>query len=229
MVTVVVLMNPFHFDRDQQLALFVAIVALAYLAATAVHRMRTVTKLEAPVSAETNHPAVHGGPGQAAGRATDGIHIEQRSEGPNSPNIVTTGPNSPVTIEVPRPWTLTTPQRDLLVRRMAVFNVPDDEAFDLIVCNFGDPESKRLAAELVAVLRAAGWTLSGSGYGQADTDPTPEGITVRVHAGELPPPAAALARVLMEAGVITPPAHILQDPTIPAGKFRVRVGRQLLR
>jgi hypothetical protein len=106
-VAALLLFNPFHFDWKQRISLSIAILFSSYfLAHTLDLRDESARSLIVPPpnAAQQKSPNAPASPkvkNKVAGGEKSSIRIEQRSEGPNSPNVVTTGPHSPVTINPP--------------------------------------------------------------------------------------------------------------------------------
>ncbi len=120
-------------------------------------------------------------------------------------------------------WGLNAEQLLALSRKMAPF-AKLEERGDLITCVLGDPDSTRFATSLVAVFRAAGWKLPGSGFNQAVFSGTVEGVIIQLHSKE--DKAFGLLEFvtsLREAG-ITPVGQI--DDSVPSGEFRIVIGRR---
>ena len=83
--------------------------------------------------------------------------ISQRSEGANSPNVVTTGPNSPVVINPRRGWEpLTASEEDALVEALAPFS---GQPIRVVEMN-PDASSSMLARQLSVVFNRSGWGVS---------------------------------------------------------------------
>jgi hypothetical protein len=228
-------MNQFRLSWDQRLALFLAVSASAYFIATVVHRTKQPSELQSKQQALSTAPDLPPSnpittPPTAAPFRPDPPSlsfkdkavenppkkppsaIKQHSEGPNSPNIVTFGHNSPVTINQRLPaWTLNSVQQQAVSNVVRSHRSPWDGKFDVIVCNLGDAESIRMAEAFVAAFRAGGWQLPHGGYGQAISTPTPVGVSVSIPGvigvneapPELMPFLRELSGVLRATGVIT--------------------------
>jgi hypothetical protein len=98
-----------------------------------------------------------------------------------------------------------------------------------IVCIAGDPEGKTIAAEIVNVLRAAGWDSPEGGVGEATYNKEPLGLSLMVNAGQITTPSvlrpvAMLVKALADAGLMQRDGA-LADPNIPRDRIEVRIGR----
>jgi hypothetical protein len=98
-----------------------------------------------------------------------------------------------------------------------------------VVCIAGDPEGKNIAAEIVSVLRAAGWDFPEGGVGEATYNKEPIGLSLMVNAGQIMTPSvlrpvALLVKALADAGLMQRNGA-LADPNIPRDRIEVRIGR----
>ena len=98
-----------------------------------------------------------------------------------------------------------------------------------VVCIAGDPEGKNIAAEIVNVLRAAGWDSPEGGVGEATYNKEPIGLSLMVNAGQIVTPSvlrpvAMLVKALADAGLMQRDGA-LADPNIPRDRIEVRIGR----
>jgi proteasome accessory factor A len=168
--------------------------------------------------------------------------IRQRSEGPNSLNVVTFGPHSPVTItQGPQPWTLNSAQRHAVSAAVRPYSHLWDGQFDVIVCNIDDAESIRMAEAFVAAFRDGGWNLPHSGFGQAVTVPTPVGVSVTLPRAFEPAQMPAelhpflkdfypflkdFSSALRGTGVIRDLLVLNANSSLPVGQFQICIGRR---
>ena len=118
---------------------------------------------------------------------------------------------------------LTPEQRRILVDAIKPFAGTKIE----VAIQMGDKESLALAAELVSVLRDAGWDPGGaSGINQAIYSGNPSyGIQLTINendarSGHLPRGFEALARILMSLGLTKEP---FMNPGVASGKIELRV------
>ena len=98
-----------------------------------------------------------------------------------------------------------------------------------VVCIAGDPEGKSIAAEIMSVLRTAGWDLPEGGVGEATYNKEPLGLSLMVNAGQITTPSvlrpvAMLVKALADAGLMQRDGA-LADPNIPRDRIEVRIGR----
>jgi hypothetical protein len=98
-----------------------------------------------------------------------------------------------------------------------------------IVCIANDAEGKKLAGEIVTVLRAAGWDFPEGAVAEAAYTKEPTGLSVMVNAGQaLAPsmlrPTSMLVKALADAGLMQRDGA-LADPNIPRDRIEIRVGR----
>lgn len=146
--------------------------------------------------------------------------ISQSSTGANSPNIVTTGPNSPVTINAPQGWRMLTDMEVLdlgntlrqFSGQRAVIRVP----------NQGD-NRLALAQQMAAGLRDAEWDVGIETpmlWGPPEAEP-PHGI--QLHVREVTPAAEVLgsALVALFGPESIPAGH--QDDSFQAGVIEVNI------
>ncbi len=255
------MVNPLKWDRTQQAGAALALVGVALFVAGTAYRMyhpaqpMAIQTTDIPKSKEhippppvpsvsphepkpqptpqLTSPAARGNMMEKPKDSTP--NITQRSEGPNSPNVVTLGSNSPVTIvQGLPPWILSSVQQQAIAAAVRPYLSLWDGKFDVIVCNIGDPESIRMAEAFVAAFRAGGWQLPYGGYGQAMSMPAPVGISMNVPGvlgTDQPTPELQrfledLANVLRRTGVIAEPLGVGMTPQMPAGRFEIRIGRR---
>ena len=137
-------------------------------------------------------------------------------------DTVTTGPNSPVTVNTP-PQLCGLPQGQLVVlsERLAK-HATDEVKRVLITCVLGDPESAKFASDLVLAFRNAGWSLPGTGLAQAVFASPISGIRVQLAAKDANPPGLSdLVVTLREAG-IEPVGEVMSS--VNPNEFKILVG-----
>jgi hypothetical protein len=130
------------------------------------------------------------------------------------------------TINVNPEWGLTKEQLEDLTKQMAPFaqNVDEREGGDLITCVWGDPDSTRVAYNLVAAFRAAGWNLPGSGLTQAMYNSPPVGVVIKVKSRDASPPGLSQLVVILRQAGIEPFGQV--DPQVSSDQFRIVIGRK---
>jgi hypothetical protein len=240
-VTLLVMMNSFSLRWDQRAALFVGVAAFAYLISTTVHQTKQSPEVSQPGSATvpSGAPSVATPPSVMKEDLMDDNlpptkkppPVRQRSDGPNSPNIVTFGPNSPVTInQRAEPWTLSSIQQRAITEAVRPYVGLWDGKSDVIICIAGDPESTQMAEAFVAAFRAAGWQLPGGGYAQGFYSQAPVGIEVAI--APVQPDAVlmqflrGLSAALNQVGLISGAMGVRQDSAYSVGRFAVSIGRR---
>ncbi|MFH1185446.1 MAG: hypothetical protein V1755_10475 [Chloroflexota bacterium] len=176
-----------------------------------------------PLKAKISPPeAAPAGQGRKTNQLKHAPIIQQHSEAPNSPNVVTLGPNSPVMINpAPPTWGLDARFLELLSRRIAHYPQIQQER-DMINSVMGDPDSTRFAAGLVTAFRQAGWTMTGSGFSQSVFSSPIEGVLMKVkQLDPMPPVLVEVINTLREAGI---QPHGVIDDTLGPGEFEIVVG-----
>lgn len=158
-------------------------------------------------------------------------NVTQHSTGPNSPNIATFGPNSPVTVHQGRaPWTLSSHQILAFADAIRPYRDLWDGKFDVVICVMGDPESTRMAESVVTAFRTAGWELPHGGYAQGMFAPVPVGVGMTVNGdtptGRLLELLNVISNRLRRIGVLVAPMDVEVNKQGPIGHFMVRVGRR---
>jgi hypothetical protein len=155
-------------------------------------------------------------------RETEPIRIQQHSTGVQSPNVVTLGNNSPVTIHHAPKWALNERELTDLVTRLKPFaRAPQTGIHDFITAVMGDSYSLAFAYDLERAFRMAGWN-TGSGVAMGMFNGPVEGIILKIRSADARPLGSIeLATTLKQAG-IQPFGEV--TAAIPENEFRIIVG-----
>jgi len=153
--------------------------------------------------------------------------IQQRSAGPNSPNIVTTGPGSSVVFNAaPVPWALNEAQFDALRTALAPYARAQVEgAKDIIMAVGMSDETMKVTHQFVDAFRAAGWRLPGNGFGMGFGGPPLLGIAAIVHSADsVPPEIRVIAAALQKTQFLHGPLTVVTDDKLAMGEFGLQIG-----
>lgn len=238
----VIVLNPFQFDRQQQFALAVAVVALAYFVGHTVHKLNNPPKPITPFEAAANQASKHAeelretekpqppkpanestkmaAPARIAGVPSPGlshqVHIEQHNEGSSGTNIAAQTVNI-----APQDRALNDPQRQAI--RDSIASFPPEEIW--ITAYLSAEDGMAYGRDIGTAIRRGGWEVVGNSINQATATDMDDlrGVAILHNEGPIPTKATELQLALGKAGLTVP---ILKSNSTSSGSVVLWIGRR---